>query len=119
MNLSETPRRGGKPLAIAVLVLLVVAIGAGVYFFGARFETTPPRIALSPDGGFIGVAPLEIAVADAGAGLKSVNVTLTIAGAQTTLLAEKFAPAVKEKKLSVAVAKLPGVKEGPATLRVV
>src|ERR1700751_1814812 len=115
MNLSETPRRGGKPLAIAVLVLLVIAIGAGVYLFGARFETTPPRIALSPDGGFIGVAPLEIAGADAGAGLESANVTLTVARAQTTLVTEKYAQAVKEKKISVAVAKVPGIKEGPAT----
>jgi len=119
MNLSDTQRRGAKPLAIAVVVLLVIAIGAGVYFFGARFETTPPRIALVPDAGYIGTAPLEITLADAGAGLKSVSVTLTIAGVQTTLVTEKYAPAVKEKKLSVAVAQVPGVKEGPATLRIV
>src|SRR5690348_5415196 len=118
MNLSETTRRSGKPLAIAVLVLLVIGAAAGIYFYGARFETTPPRITLAPDGAFIGTAPLEITVGDVGAGLKSVSVTLTVSGAQTTLAAERYAPAVKEKKISVALAKLPGVKEGPATLRV-
>jgi murein DD-endopeptidase MepM/ murein hydrolase activator NlpD len=119
MNLSETSRRGGKPLAIAVLVVLVIAAGAGIYRFAPRFETTPPRITLVPDAAFVGTAPIEIAIADSGAGLKSVSVTLTVAGAQTALATEQYAPAVKEKKISVALAKLPGVKEGPATLRVV
>jgi murein DD-endopeptidase MepM/ murein hydrolase activator NlpD len=119
MNLSQNERRGGRPLLIAVAVLLVIAAGAGIYVLGPRFESTPPRIALAPDSGVIGMAPLEITVADAGSGLKSLTVTLMAGGTQSTLAAEQFAPPVGEKKVSVALAKVPGVKEGTATLRVV
>jgi murein DD-endopeptidase MepM/ murein hydrolase activator NlpD len=51
--------------------------------------------------------------------LKSLSVTLSAGGAQTTIASEQFATPIGEKKLTVALAKVAGVKEGPATLRVV
>ena len=111
---NERPRR---KLPLVLILLAVVAVGliaAGIHF-RPHFESQPPQVRLAPDGDVIGTAPLEISVTDAGAGLKSLSITLD----QTSIAAEQFATPVNEKKVSVALAKLPGVKEGPATLRVV
>ena len=110
---NERPRR--KIPALFLLVILVVALVAGIIYMRPRFETQAPQVRLTPDADVIGNAPLEISVTDAGAGLKSLSIML----GETSIAAEQFATPVGEKKVSVALAKLPGVKEGPATLRVV
>ena len=110
----EPPRRKPRVVLILLVVVVVGLIAAGIHF-RARFESQPPQVRLAPDGDVIGSAPLEISVTDAGAGLKSLSITL----GETSIAAERFAMPVNEKKVSVALAKLPGVKEGPATLRVV
>ena len=115
---TETPRRK-LPVALFLLGILVAGLIAAAFFLRPRFESKPPQVHLAPDSDVLGMAPLEISVADAGAGLKSLTVTFSAAGAQSTLASETFAAPVAEKKLSVALAKIPGIKEGPATLRVV
>src|SRR6185295_18472284 len=89
------------------------------WYLRPRFETAAPVIQLSSDADVIGTTPLEIRIADEGAGLKSVTVTLSSGGTESTIAAEQYAPAVRDKKVALQVSKLPGVKEGPARLRVV
>ena len=67
----------------------------------------------------LGVAPLEIQVTDKGTGLRSVTATLSQGGTEHSLASEQFDIPVSEKKIAVAaLAKVSGVKEGPAVLRV-
>jgi murein DD-endopeptidase MepM/ murein hydrolase activator NlpD len=115
---NDPPKR--KLPVIGVLLVLVIGglLVAGIYF-RARFETQHPQVQLVPDNDAVGTAPLEIRVVDAGAGLKSLTVTLSAGGTQSTLASDKYPQPVAEKKLSVALAKVPGIKEGPATLRIV
>ena len=114
---SRTPRRK-LPAVIAILVILVVGIVAGGYYLAPRFERQAPVITVTPDSDVLGRAPIEIGVTDRGAGLKSVTATLSAGGTEHPLAAEVYASPVGEKKISVALAKLAGIKEGPAVLRV-
>jgi murein DD-endopeptidase MepM/ murein hydrolase activator NlpD len=112
--------RPKKKLPMIGLLLLIVAIAllAGAYFLAPPFERSSPQIKL-PDSDVIGVSPMEIAIADQGAGLKSVSATLSAGGAEHTLVSEQYAQPESEKKFSVALSpKLAGLKEGPAVLRV-
>ena len=111
---NERPRRK-LPALLFLLAVLIAGLVAGMIYLRPRFETQPPQIRLTPDATDIGAAPIEITVSDAGAGLKSLAITL----GDTSIAAEQFAAPVGEKKVSVSLAKLPGVKEGQATLRVV
>ena len=118
MSLYDTDRpRSKRALVLALLVIIVVGLVAAGILLRSRFETTPPQIQLTPDTDALGTAPLEIRVADAGAGLKSLAVTLSAGGTQSTLAAERYSQAVAEKKVAVTLPK--GTKEGPATLRIV
>ncbi len=119
MNAFPSDRRRSKlPILIVLLVIVVAAIAGGSYMLAPRFESEPPQIAVSPNADALGVAPLEIQVSDKGAGLKSVTATLSQGGTEHKLAAEQFDKAVSEKRIAVALAKVPGVKEGPAVLRV-
>lgn len=114
---SETPRKKLQAVVIACLIVVVGLLGAG-YYLAPRFERQAPQIML-PQADALGMAPMEIAVSDPGAGLKSVSATLTIGGTEYTLASEQFAQPLAEKKISLALPpKLAGVKEGPAVLRV-
>ena len=115
---TDRPRRAGA----AILFLLAILIAAGVaalYYLRPRFESQPPQVQLVPDTGMVGLAPLEIMVSDEGMGLKSVTVTLTAGGTEHALASEQLRDPVNERKYTVAFAKIPGLKEGPAVLRVV
>ena len=114
---SNRPRRK-FPFVIVLLVIIVVALAAGGLYLQPRFESEAPQIAVSPNVEVMGLAPLEIRIADKGTGLKSVSATLTQGGTQHNLGAEQFASPQGEKTLSVALAKVAGLKEGAATLRV-
>ena len=120
MSLYEPERKSRKlPAILVLLVLLVAGLVAGTIYLRPRFESQPPQISVAPDGDAIGAAPLEITVLDAGAGLKSFAVTLSSGGTETVLASESFEVPMAEKKVSVSVAKVKGIKEGPATLRIV
>ena len=111
---NDRPRRKLPALLVLLVVLLAGLVAAAIYF-RPRFESQPPQIRLIPDADVVGNAPLEITVADAGSGLKSLSIRL----GETSIAAEQFASPIGEKKVSISLAKLPGIKEGPATLRVV
>lgn len=116
---SGTTRKNLTPIVFALLFIVMILLGGG-YFLAPRFERDAPQIRFTPDSGVLGLAPMEIAVTDPGAGLKSVTATLSAGGSERTLAAEQFDQAVAEKKIVVAVSsKLTGLKEGPAVLRVI
>ena len=114
---SDRPKRKLPAIIFLFLVIIIVLLG-GAYYLGPRFEREAPQIKL-PDSDALGMAPMEIVVADRGAGLKSVSATLSVGGTELTLASEQYAQPLAEKKIAVALpAKLAGVKEGPAILRV-
>ena len=115
---SNRPRRAG-PVLVFIVLVLAFALGAGWYFFRGRFESQPPQVRLDPDTGVAGLAPVEIVVTDPGSGLKSVSATLVAGGVEHTLASEQYAKPLPEKRITLALAKLPGVKEGPAVLRII
>ena len=113
----DRPRRRGR---IIGFLLLIAAIGlvAAAFYVGPRFEWSPPQVKV-PDSDVLGLSPVEIAVGDPGAGLRSVAATLSAGGTDHTLLSEQYDQPVGEKKFTVALSsKLTGLKEGPAVLRV-
>ena len=115
---SDKPRRNHAAIVFSFLVI-VAGLAGGAYYLWPRFEREAPQVVLRPDSDVLGLAPLEIAVADPGAGLKSVSVTLSQGGAEHALASEQYAQPVADKKISVALSsKLSGIKEGPAVLRV-
>jgi murein DD-endopeptidase MepM/ murein hydrolase activator NlpD len=115
---TERPRRK-LPAMLVLLAVLVAGLVAGAIYLQPRFESQPPQIRVAPEGDAIGAAPLEITLLDPGRGLKSFAVTLSSGGTDTVLASESFEAPVMEKTLSVSLAKVKGIKEGPATLRVV
>jgi murein DD-endopeptidase MepM/ murein hydrolase activator NlpD len=117
-NLESRTPRSKRPAVVAILVILLAGIVAGGYSLAPRFERQAPLITLTPDSDVAGRAPIEIGVTDRDAGLKSVTATLSAGGTEHPLAAEVYASPVGEKKISVALAKLAGISEGPAVLRV-
>ena len=119
MSNYENRPRAKRAIVVSLLVIVVLAVLGAAYSARDRLESEPPRVQLTPDSDAAGLAPVEIRIADAGAGLKSVSVTLSAGGTQATLADEKYAQPVGEKKLAVVLSKVPGIKEGPASLRIV
>jgi murein DD-endopeptidase MepM/ murein hydrolase activator NlpD len=119
MNAYASDRRRSKlPLLVALLVILLGALGAGAWWLAPRFEREAPQITLAPAADVVGSAPLSITLTDKGTGLAGYTVTLQQGGNEVNLGGEQFATPVPSKTLSIALARTPGVKEGPATLRV-
>ena len=116
-NLESRTPRSKRPLIVLVVILAVALVSGGIYL-APRFERQAPLITLTPDADVVGKAPIEIGVTDQGAGLKSITATLSAAGTEHPIATEVYAGAVREKTIRVAVAKLAGIKEGPAVLRV-
>jgi murein DD-endopeptidase MepM/ murein hydrolase activator NlpD len=119
MSAYERDRPRSKLPIIGFLLLIVVTVLlGGAYYLAPRFERNSPQIRL-PDSDALGLAPMEIAIGDEGAGLKSIAATLSAGGLEHTLVSEQYAEPVSEKKFTVALpSKLAGLKEGPAVLRV-
>ena len=111
---SDRQRRGSAAV-LFLLVLIVAALAAGAWYLWPRFESEPPQIALKPDSDTVGTGPVDIVIADSGTGLKSLEVKL----GDATIASEQFAQPVGTKTVTIVLSKLAGVKEGPATLRVV
>jgi murein DD-endopeptidase MepM/ murein hydrolase activator NlpD len=112
------PSRRAFSAVIILLLLIVVGIGLAAFLLRARLESQPPQISMSPDTEVLGRAPVEITVSDAGSGLKSVNATLSVGGSEIALANEQYAQPLREKKITLDLTKLQGVKEGAAVLKV-
>ena len=108
-----------KKLVVVLLVLVLGGLAAAAYVFRPRFESQPPQISIAPNADVIGMAPIEISVSDPGLGLKSVTATLSAGGTEHRLLAESYGAPESARKFTFEPAKLPGLKEGEAVLRVV
>ena len=106
-----------KTARLVIFFVFLAIVGTGI-FFRARLESDPPQISLSTAADAIGLAPFEIRVADPGTGLRSVTATISQGGAEQTLASEQYAQPVGEKKVAVSLSIVPGIKEGPAVLRV-
>jgi murein DD-endopeptidase MepM/ murein hydrolase activator NlpD len=111
--------RSKLPLVVVLILIVIAAMAGSAYYLRPRFESEPPQITVSPSVDVLGVAPLEIQVADKGTGLRSVTATLAQGGIEHSLASEQFDRPVGEKKIGLALAKVSGVKEGPAVLRVI
>jgi hypothetical protein len=120
MTLYPPPRRRSKlPFVIFVLVAILAAGAAALYFAWPRFESAAPQIALSPDAEAVGLKPLQLRVTDSGTGLRAVTVGLAQGGSEHAIASDEFASPVRERRFDVDLAKIAGIKEGPAVLRVV
>ena len=117
MSAFESDRPARKVPAVIFLLLIIIVLAGGAYYLAPRFEWKSPQIKL-PESEVLSLAPIEIGVADQGAGLKSVAATLSVGGTDQALVSEQYAQPVGEKKFSIALSKLTGIKEGPAVLRV-
>jgi murein DD-endopeptidase MepM/ murein hydrolase activator NlpD len=115
MTFDESKPSSGKPALIALVVAVIIAAAFGAYYLHPRFESQAPQVQLSPDTDALGAGAVEIRISDAGTGVKSVEVKL----GDTTVASEQLAQPVHEKTVTLALARLQGVKEGPATLRIV
>ncbi len=104
---------------ISLLLIIVVGLLGGAYYLWPRFERDAPQITFTSDSDALGMAPMEIKVTDQGAGLKSLTATLSVNGAEHAVFSEQYTQTAGEKTISVALSKIPGIKEGPAILRVV
>ena len=114
---SEKPAKK-LPAFVIIFLIVIAALAAAAYFLAPRFEREAPQITL-PLADALGLAPMEVVVSDRGAGLKSVSATLSVGGTELTLASEQYAQPLAEKKIEIALpAKLDGIKEGPAVLRV-
>ncbi len=119
MNTHPSNRVQGKSVILVSLLLIVIAaLAGGGFYLKPRFESEPPQITVLPEVDALGVAPLQIQVNDKGTGLKSFTATLSQGGTEHSLAAEQFGQPMSEKKITVALAKVPGLKEGAAVLRV-
>jgi murein DD-endopeptidase MepM/ murein hydrolase activator NlpD len=113
------PRRRFVPRIGVVIAIFLIGVGAGAYYLVPHFEWHKPEIEITPDVDAVGLAPLEVSVTERGSGLKSFSVVLNAGGTDYPLANEQYDQPTMQKKFTVALsAKLTGLKEGPAVLRV-
>lgn len=116
---SGTPRRRSRlPFIFLLLATVAGALGAAGWFVGPRLESVAPQVAITPEGEAAGQTPLQVQVSDGGTGLRSVTVTLSQGGTEHKIAADELVQPLHEKTYTVALAKVPGIKEGPAVLKV-
>ncbi|MFN8738212.1 MAG: M23 family metallopeptidase [Betaproteobacteria bacterium] len=101
-----------------MLAIVASALGAAGWFVGPRLESVAPQVAITPEGEAAGQTPLQVQVSDGGTGLRSVTVTLSQGGTEHKIAADELVQPLHEKTYTVALAKVPGIKEGPAVLKV-
>ena len=115
---SDRPR-SKLPALLILLAVLFIGLLAAAYFLRPRFESDAPQVTITPNTDVMGVgAPIEVTVVDRGTGLKAVSATLSAGGKDHPIASEQYADAVAERKFAIELGKIPGLKEGPAILKV-
>jgi murein DD-endopeptidase MepM/ murein hydrolase activator NlpD len=100
---------------VVVVAVLVVVLAAAAWYLKPRFESEPPQVTFNPNTDVLNAqSTVEIVVADAGMGLRSVSATLSTGGTEQSLLNEELREPARERRIPLATAKVPGLKEGPA-----
>ena len=113
------PRKRIVPGGGVVLILIVLVVAGAGFWLGPRFEWHKPEIKITPDSDIIGLGALVIEASDRGSGLKAFSASLNSAGAEFPLISEQYDQPLAKKDFTVTLsAKLSGLKEGPAVLRV-
>ncbi len=113
------PKRSFVPGRGVIYFLLAAMVMAGGYFAVPRFEWHKPQIKITPDSETLGLGPLQIEITEQGSGLNSFSAVLNSGGKDYPLASEQYSELVLQKKFTVALsAKLEGLKEGPAVLRI-
>ena len=113
------PQKNFRPVFNAISILIALGLIAGAFFLVPRFEWKKPQVKITPDVDTIGLGSIDIDVTEEGTGLKSLNATLTSGGSEVVLANEQFDSRVMQKKITLALsAKMAGLKEGPAVLRI-
>ena len=113
---SEGPKRK-LPIVGVLLLIVAIALLGGGFLLAPRFERSAPQVRV-PESDVVGLSSMEVVIGDEGTGLKSVAATLSAGGTDYPLVSEQYPEPVKDKKFTVALSKLAGLKEGPAVLRV-
>lgn len=123
-TLSKTPK-SNRSVPIAILFLVLLALGAAAFFL--FFEGESPTVALESPGQYVGASSIvEFSASDAKSGLRSLSLSIIQGDTVAELYQETFprqgytgsiGPADKHIKVSF-VPKKSGFDNGPATLRI-
>jgi murein DD-endopeptidase MepM/ murein hydrolase activator NlpD len=114
----ESNRSRGKAVLLSFILVLVAGLAGAAIYLRPRFESQPPQVTITPNTDVIGVAPLQVDVSDPGSGLRSMSVTLSSGGTEHKIASEQLGEGVPRKTVSIEPAKIQGLKEGQAILRV-
>lgn len=102
----------------SVLVLALAAVAVAVALFFYLRDTSAPELAMKPDGGPVSdQRPLTLEMQDKGAGLKTVQVTVTQNGKATEVLNKTYEPETRSKGETLRLAGA-GLTDGPLEIRV-
>jgi len=95
---------------VLLFVLLIALIAGGVYYFR---DTDGPQVTLTPDQGPVsGSRPVQLKLADAGSGLRNVNVSVVQNGKTLPLVSRDFPVQTATTDVSLPLAELT-LKNGP------
>jgi murein DD-endopeptidase MepM/ murein hydrolase activator NlpD len=98
---------------VLLFALLIALIAGGVFYFR---DTAGPQVTLSPDQGPVsGNRPVQLTLADAGSGLRSVKVTVVQNDQTFPLLSQEFPARTATAELPLSLAALQ-LKNGPLEL---
>src|ERR1043165_7344087 len=111
-----TPRRK-LPLLLVLLALIIAALVGAAIYLRPRFESQAPVVKLTPDTDVLGVAPMQVEVSDPGTGIRSLTITLASAGTEHRIV-EQSGEVFPQETVVIDPAKIAGLKEGSAVLRV-
>lgn len=101
----------------AIMIVLLLIVGAGVGYFFLR-DSQAPGMTLSPDSGAISAKkPPMLTVQDDKAGLKNLVVSVSQDGKATELFNKTFERGIKQQELPLALEKL-ALKNGPLQINV-
>jgi murein DD-endopeptidase MepM/ murein hydrolase activator NlpD len=102
----------------ALIVLILILVGAGIWVALVKFESEKPTVQLLMDSQYVGQS-LSFRVEDQKSGVAKVRVDVAQQGKTTTLLSEQFPKDTHRVEKTLAMRPLPaGLKNGEAQIRI-